>query len=89
MYSDRSIEEIIFIAIFFLKDLIYFVIFAIAFYFLPLLIALSRKKRNKPTILLANLFTAWTGIGWVVCFIWAWLKDDAEPIVSQDIEKPQ
>ncbi|MDP9081842.1 MAG: superinfection immunity protein [Bacteroidota bacterium] len=42
-------------------------------YFLPSII--GRKKRNSGTIFLCNLFFGGTGVGWIVCLIWA-LSDD-------------
>ena len=46
----------------------------IAIYFLPSLIALSRKKTNGAAIILLNFFLGWTFIGWIVSLIWACLK---------------
>ena len=48
----------------------------IAIYFLPSLIALSRKKTNGAAIILLNFFLGWTFIGWIVSLIWACLKDN-------------
>lgn len=33
-------------------------------YFLPSIIASSRKLRRTPGIFLLNIFAGWTGIGW-------------------------
>jgi hypothetical protein len=46
------------------------------FYFLPTLIAVSSKKRNRLAIFMLNLLAGWTIIGWVGVFIWSLLKDD-------------
>jgi len=48
----------------------------IFFYFLPTLIAVSSKKRNRLAIFMLNLLAGWTIIGWVGVFIWSLLKDD-------------
>lgn len=41
------------------------------FYFIPSYIALKRHKRNKLAIILLNLLTGWTVIGWVVSLVWS------------------
>jgi uncharacterized protein with PQ loop repeat len=46
-------------------------IFAIFIYFLPGIVANIRKHNNENPITLATLFFGWTGIGWLVCLIWA------------------
>jgi Na+/melibiose symporter-like transporter len=38
-------------------------------YFTPAIIA--RGKKNSGTIFLCNLFFGVTGVGWIVCLIWA------------------
>jgi len=43
------------------------------FYFLPTII--GRHKKNSGTIFLCNLFFGCTGVGWIVCLIWALSKD--------------
>lgn len=48
----------------------------IVIYFLPSIIALSRKKNNGAAIILLNFFLGWTFIGWIVSLIWACLKDN-------------
>lgn len=40
-------------------------------YFLPTIISLARGHRHTPAIIAVNLLTAWTGIGWLVAFIWS------------------
>lgn len=42
-------------------------------YFIPALV--GRKKRNSSAIMLSNLFFGWTGLGWIICLIWAVTKD--------------
>lgn len=54
--------------------------FGLVMYFLPLLIALARSKRDLLTIGLLNLFLGWTLIGWVVALVWA-LKTDPVVVV--------
>ncbi len=47
----------------------------LAFYFLPAIIGFYRKKDNKISILMLNLFLGWSLIGWVVAIVWATSKD--------------
>ena len=46
-------------------------LFLIALYFLPTLIAGARHVNSRPGIFLVNLFLGWTCIGWFVALIWA------------------
>lgn len=48
---------------------------AIAFYFLPSLIASSNGHRYVSGIALLNLFLGWTLIGWVIALVWAVCND--------------
>jgi hypothetical protein len=38
---------------------------------LPTILALAFRRSNWPLILLVNFFLGWTGIGWLVCLLWA------------------
>jgi cytoskeletal protein RodZ len=40
-------------------------------YFLPSIIASTRKSSNTTGIILLNLFLGWTIIGWITALIWA------------------
>ncbi|MVN78112.1 superinfection immunity protein [Hymenobacter sp. HMF4947] len=51
-----------------------------ALYFLPTLIA--RGKRNATAIFWLNLLGGWTGLGWLIAFIWALTKDTAPVAVA-------
>jgi hypothetical protein len=42
-----------------------------AFYFVPSLIAWSRKHRSLPAIIALNILLGWTGIGWIGAFVWS------------------
>ena len=44
-------------------------------YFIPSIIANSRKHLNKSAIICLNLFLGWTFIGWVVALVWAFSSD--------------
>ena len=55
-----------------------FGLFGIALYFLPTILAATRRKRNMIGIILVNSFTGWTFIGWVVALVWS-LTPDRKP----------
>ena len=44
-------------------------------YFLPWIVARSRRKRNSAAIGVLNLFLGWTVIGWIVALVWAAMVD--------------
>lgn len=46
-------------------------IVVVALYFLPTIIAVTRKKRNLGPIILVNLLLGWSVIGWIVAMVWA------------------
>jgi hypothetical protein len=49
----------------------HFLIFSVAFYFLPAIIAAVRHTHNASGILLLNLFLGWTVVGWCVALLMA------------------
>jgi Superinfection immunity protein len=52
--------------------------------FLPTIIAMCRNHRNWFVILLLNLFTSWTGLGWFIALIWAcWSQRPKEIVIVQ------
>ncbi len=51
-------------------------VLATAIYFLPAIIAHSRRAKNTSAILVLNLLAGWTIIGWIVAMVWAHVKDD-------------
>lgn len=44
-------------------------------YFLPTIIALVKKKKNKGAIALVNILLGWTLIGWLWALIWSVMND--------------
>ncbi|MGJ8516649.1 type VI secretion system-associated protein TagO [Carnimonas bestiolae] len=46
-------------------------IFISVLYFAPSLWAAHKNKRRFIGLLLVNAFLGWTGIGWIVCLVWA------------------
>ena len=46
-------------------------LFGLALYFLPTIIAAIRRSKSILGIVLVNIFTGWTFIGWVISLIWS------------------
>lgn len=44
-------------------------------YFIPTLVAYSRKKGNRVAILALNFFLGWSLIGWVIALVWAYTNE--------------
>ncbi len=73
---------------------IIFILVMLGLYFVPSIIANTKKKKNAGAVLALNIFLGWTFIGWIVAFIWAVANDDKTPPVivntksdASDIEK--
>jgi hypothetical protein len=49
----------------------HFLIFAIALYFAPAIVAAMRHTRNATAILVLNIFFGWTVVGWFVMLLMA------------------
>jgi len=47
------------------------VIFFLAVYFFPAIIAAVRGHHNQNAICVLNLFTGWSGLGWIAALVWA------------------
>jgi hypothetical protein len=52
-------------------DGIIYLLLLLAFYWLPTVIAFRRGHPNCWPVAVVNLFTGWTGIGWVVALVWS------------------
>lgn len=65
-------------------------VFLWAFYFIPSLIAWSRRHRSLPAIIALNILLGWTGIGWIGAFVWSlsWPGHDGAPRKSATPEPP-
>jgi hypothetical protein len=48
-----------------------FLIFVLGLYFLPAIVAAVRHTHNATAILLINLFTGWTVVGWFLAMAMA------------------
>ena len=44
-------------------------------YFVPSVIAYFRRHRRRRVILILNLLTGWTAIGWVISAVWSVTPD--------------
>jgi RsiW-degrading membrane proteinase PrsW (M82 family) len=53
-----------------------FFILAFCVYFLPAIIAKTRKHKNTIPIELVNIFFGWTLLGWVIALIWSTMHDE-------------
>lgn len=51
--------------------MVFLLIIAAFFYFLPAIVANSRGHRNGSAITVLNLFLGWTFLGWVAALVWA------------------
>lgn len=63
---------------------VFLLIFLLIVYFLPSIVAGTRKKRNANAITVLNLFLGWTLIGWVIALVWAAMND--EPASSRTVD---
>jgi hypothetical protein len=46
------------------------IVFA-AINFVPTFVAFGRLHQHRVAIFVVNFFVGWTGIGWVICLVWA------------------
>jgi hypothetical protein len=60
---------------------------AVAFYFLPALVASHRKHPNTNAIAVLNLLLGWSLIGWVVALVWACSAFKADAPTSQGADR--
>ena len=47
------------------------VVAAFVIYFAPSVIAMSREHHDTPSIVLLNVFSGWTVLGWIVALGWS------------------
>jgi hypothetical protein len=55
--------------------------FGLAFYFLPAMIAATRRVEHSGGIFAVNLFFGWTVLGWIAALIWAVVEKRETPAV--------
>jgi uncharacterized protein YecT (DUF1311 family) len=56
-------------------------------YFLPAIIAATRRHRNACAVFFLNLFLGWTLLGWVIAFVWA-ISNPPTIVVEQSRAPP-
>lgn len=61
--------------------LIILIIFAIALYFIPTIISISKGRDNTVAIFVLNLFLGWSFIGWIVALVWAVSNNSNQQII--------
>ena len=43
----------------------------VCLYFMPFIVAAARDHDSYIAVLVVNTLVGWTGIGWIVCMLWA------------------
>lgn len=56
-----------------------FIVIVLTIYLMPTFIAAANAKRNILAIGVLNVLLGWTVLGWLICLIWALLKDSQAP----------
>lgn len=52
-------------------------------YFLPAIVAVFRKHHAVIGIAIVNFLVGWTGLGWLICLVWAFSVREGKIIVVQ------
>lgn len=67
---------------------VFLLVIASLLYLVPSVIAYSRHHRKRTLILMLNLLTGWTAIGWVISAVWSATPDveasNSKPIRAQE-----
>jgi len=58
-------------------------LFGCFFYFLPVIVAVSRKHNNAAAIGVLNFFLGWTIAGWIVALVWS-MTDNVKRVELQE-----
>jgi len=48
---------------------------SLAVYFVPTIVAIVRHARNVLGIVLLNIFSGWTFVGWIIALVWS-IRDE-------------
>ena len=51
---------------------------------MPTIVAYQGNHKNTQAISTANFFFGWTGIGWIICLIWAQCKSGSNTNINYD-----
>lgn len=57
-------------------------LFCVALYFVPTIVAISRKAEKKAGIICLNVFAGWTGIGWIAALVWAFSSKTDKDVLN-------
>jgi hypothetical protein len=82
--SRFTTENIKIGAPFFDRAMLVLIFVFLLFYFLPTIVASSRKRHNTGAIFVLNLFLGWSLIGWVVSLVWA-VSSDQPPVARAEL----
>ena len=52
-----------------------FIFIGLFVYFIPMMVAMNKNKKQTDAITLLNILVGWTLIGWLVALIWAITND--------------
>ncbi len=63
-------------------------ILLLAFYFLPTIIALSRRSTMTVWVVLIDLLAGWTVVGWIVALVMAIASARELPTVTVNVQAP-
>lgn len=63
-------------------------IFLVAIYFLPAIIAYRRNAKAKLGIAILNVALGWSGLGWLGALIWAVVGEKENQVLSIAIQTP-
>ena len=64
------------------------VVVALCWYFLPTVVAVSRKVTNMGSVVVVNVFLGWTFIGWVVALAMACRTSRIVPPEGHNPDQP-
>ncbi len=53
------------------------IVFLFILYFVPTMVAISRKHKQQNPISIINFLLGWTIIGWIICLAWS-VSDNKE-----------
>lgn len=59
-------------------------ILAAAVYFLPWLVAWSKRHPNTGAIFALNLLLGWTLLGWIIALVWAFARSPAADAIRRE-----
>lgn len=67
-----------------LKEVIIATIALLPLQFLPTILAFTQKKQHRIGIMLVNILTGWTGIGWIAALVWVLADKRDERFTARD-----